>query len=181
MAQFMLAKPAESKDFNMNIVKAAASVVEAFKQIAYRAFFKNCKTEFFLDPNSKELNLKSALIEDEEAKALAEALKKSNIETLNLKDNLIGDNGVEALSKAIRDNNTLKTLDLSDNDFGDEGAFAFAEAINSSQIEKVDLKNNAISNKGVEALIESLKKNKNLKSLDLRGNYQSGEFAERIL
>jgi ABC-type protease/lipase transport system fused ATPase/permease subunit len=68
---------------------------------------------------------------DEEAKALAEALKTNKrLKILELMNNNIGDEGAKALAEALRENTTLKILELKFNyKIGPEGKTAL-DAVN---------------------------------------------------
>ena len=97
-----------------------------------------------------------AKIGAEGAKALAEALKDSQLAWLDLDGNQIGDSGAKALAAALKDSQ-LTRLYLGSNQIGAEGAMALAEALKDSQLTWLHLGGNQIGDKGAIALAEALK------------------------
>ena len=76
------------------------------------------------------LDLRANQIGDEEAIALAEALKVNvTLTKLDLGCNQIGDAGARALAEGLKVNGNLTSLDLCLNQIGEAGARALAEAL----------------------------------------------------
>ena len=102
-------------------------------------------------------------ISDEDAKALAEALKVNTaLQELYLEHTDISAEGVKALAEALKVNTTLQRLCLSCNKIftSEEGAKALAEALAealkfNTALQRLDLNFNNISDKGVSSEIQS--------------------------
>ncbi len=120
----------------------------------------------------QSLNLSNNWIGDQGAAALAEALKSNtSLQSLNLGGKWIGDKGAEALAEALKSNTSLQSLNLYNNQIGAKGAAAFAEALKSNtSLQSLDLSYNQIGDQGAAALAEALKSNTSLESLDLQHN-----------
>ena len=75
------------------------------------------------------------------------------------------------LAKCIRaSGGYLRAVNLSKNRITDEGLNILAKAICESQLEKVDLSSNKITEKCIDSIVGTLKTNKVLKLLDLQNN-----------
>ncbi|KJE97708.1 hypothetical protein CAOG_09128 [Capsaspora owczarzaki ATCC 30864] len=159
---------------------------------------------------SGQLNLERRQIGDEEAKAIAEALKVNKTLTyLDLHNNQIGDVGAlafaealkvnkalaeirlwanqigevgaQAIAKALKANTTLGTLYLGENQLGDAGAQAIAEALQvNTTLPKLYLRENQIGDVGAQAIAEALKVNKTLTTLSLYQN-QIGDVGAQAI
>eukprot|EP00163_Fabomonas_tropica_P002005 TRINITY_DN11502_c0_g1_i1.p1 TRINITY_DN11502_c0_g1~~TRINITY_DN11502_c0_g1_i1.p1 ORF type:complete len:463 (+),score=77.86 TRINITY_DN11502_c0_g1_i1:293-1681(+) len=108
-----------------------------------------------------------------DAACLARALQTSKyLERLYLADNRLNDDTTRQLAVGLCSNYTLRLLDLSHNRIDDRGARALAKALGQEQcmIETLLLTDNRVHETGAQALGKALKKNKVLKSLDLRLN-----------
>ncbi|XP_011270539.1 hypothetical protein, variant [Capsaspora owczarzaki ATCC 30864] len=122
-----------------------------------------------------ELDLELGQIGDEEAKAIAEALKVNNTVTeLFLQENDIGDVGAQAIAEALKVNTKLTTVYLYNNLIGDVGAHAIAEALKmNTTLTTLYLGKNQIGDVGAQAIAEALKVNTTLKELYLERNFIS--------
>ena len=114
-------------------------------------------------------------IDDEEAKALALALKSnsSTITSVELSSNKIGDEGATALAQALKDSNSsIESVVLNFNKIGPTGATALAQALKSNTtITSVLLFNNKIGDGEAEAFAQALKdSNIAIERLDLTHN-----------
>jgi Ran GTPase-activating protein (RanGAP) involved in mRNA processing and transport len=99
-------------------------------------------------------------IEDEGAKAIAEALKVNPVVSeLELGDNEIGDEGAKAIAEALKVNAVLTVLGLTGNEIGYEGAKAIAEALKvNAVLTKLDLEYNySMGNAGKKAVRDAVK------------------------
>ncbi|MGC0371452.1 MAG: hypothetical protein DGJ47_000141 [Rickettsiaceae bacterium] len=133
---------------------------EEVKQLAQALDYKS---------NLQELSLSANQIGDEGAIALAENLKKHNLQlkALNLSGNQIGDEGVAALTKNLQ-HQRLKILGLSNNQIGDEGAVALANYLKEHPALRIlNLHINQIGDEGAVALANSLKENPELNKFKL--------------
>ncbi|KJE97840.1 interleukin-1 receptor-associated kinase 4 [Capsaspora owczarzaki ATCC 30864] len=121
---------------------------------------------------SGTLYLSRNRIGDEEAKAIAEALKVNTTLThLFLGGNQIGDAGARAIAEALKVNKTVTLLSLSENQIGDVGAQAIAEVLKvNTMLKDLNLNKNQIGDVGAHAIAEALKVNKTLTYLDLHQN-----------
>ncbi|KJE95297.1 hypothetical protein CAOG_05762 [Capsaspora owczarzaki ATCC 30864] len=119
------------------------------------------------------LLLAESQIGDEEAKAIAEALKGNKAVTmLDLKWNETGEAGAQAIAEALKVNTKLTTVDLYNNLIGDVGAHAIAEALKSECESDGDA--------GAQAIAEALKVNTTLKELRLGENQIGNVGAQAI-
>ncbi|KAJ3338553.1 hypothetical protein HDU93_009401 [Gonapodya sp. JEL0774] len=103
---------------------------------------------------------------------IAEALKfNTKLKHLALYSNPIGDQGATYLASALSINVTLNHLRLYEAEIGDAGAKAIADGLGGNEgLNYLNLmKNNAITTDGVQALVASLRKNKTLKELYVKG------------
>ena len=105
--------------------------------------------ELFKDAviNSKLSNFSFGFneISIEGAKILAEILEKGSLETLNLRcDRSLGPQGAIYIAAALK-RSTLKYLYFDSNNIQDEGFIALANVIPFTKLEKIDLRNNGIT------------------------------------
>jgi len=99
-------------------------------------------------------------------------LKNNTITDLSLSGCRIGTSGVKKLYDAISENATLKTLDLSSCDIGNEGFGYIASALSNNQdLESVNLSDNHLDETCSENLRNLLSHSKGLMHLDLSWNY----------
>ncbi|KAJ3161656.1 Leucine-rich repeat-containing protein 71 [Geranomyces michiganensis] len=92
------------------------------------------------DSPVRHLSLRSNMMGDAGAKALAEQLKvNKTLVSLNLWDNQIGKEGVEAIAEALRVNQTLLSLSLGMNTVGDDGASALAKVLSNYPLSHEEL------------------------------------------
>ena len=76
------------------------------------------------------LNLRWSKINDEGAKAIAEALKvNTSVTNLDLSGYEISDEGAKAIAEALKENTTITSLDIAGNDIGDAGAKDIVDSI----------------------------------------------------
>ncbi|KAF9556568.1 hypothetical protein EC968_008173 [Mortierella alpina] len=149
------------------------------------------------------LDLRDNKIGDDEAKALAEALKtnstrtsigsdgakalagalktNSSLTTLNLECTSISPDGAKALAEALKTNSTVTTLNLSWNSIGDDGAKALAEALKTnSTVATLDLSWNSIGDDGAKALAEAIRTNLTVATLNLKDNSIGDDGAKAL-
>ncbi|KJE96897.1 TKL/IRAK protein kinase [Capsaspora owczarzaki ATCC 30864] len=117
------------------------------------------------------------MIDDDEAKVLARALKvnmagNTPVSGINLNRNRFGDVGAKAIAEALQENKRVTWLDLSVNMIGDTGALAIAETLKVNRlVNHVRLNDNQIGDAGALAIAEVLKVNKKLRYLSLSNNF----------
>ena len=95
------------------------------------------------------------------------------LKTLILKENQIGDKGVEHLAVVLSSgsNAHLERLDLTNNRIEEKGARSYATALaNVTKIVDVELDDNRIGNAGTAALLELCEKNSAIQILRLQNN-----------
>ncbi|RUS28106.1 hypothetical protein BC938DRAFT_482311, partial [Jimgerdemannia flammicorona] len=134
---------------------------------------ENLKTdEKYACSQIQELHLRSDLIDEKGASALAEALKtNTKLQKLDIYGNRIGEKGMNTLAEALKMNTTLQKLNLELNSIDDLGASAIAEALKmNTRLQNLNLENNRIEDKGASVLSEALKVNTALQNLNLKGN-----------
>ncbi|XP_004363514.1 hypothetical protein CAOG_03786 [Capsaspora owczarzaki ATCC 30864] len=131
---------------------------------------------------SGTLHLFEYEIGDEEAKAIAEALKvNTKLSWLNLAENQIGDVGAQAIAEGLTVNTTLTELFLNRNQIGDVGAQAIAEALKvNTKLTLLSLDYNQIGDAGAQAIAEALKVNKTLTEFYLDDNQIGDAGAQAI-
>ncbi|KJE93815.1 TKL/IRAK protein kinase [Capsaspora owczarzaki ATCC 30864] len=131
---------------------------------------------------SGRLLLHKSQIGDEEAKAIAEALKvNTTLIQLSLWANRIGDAGARAIAEALKMNTTLTELGLHQNQIGDAGAQAIAESLKVNKtVTKIYLYSNQIGDDGALAIAEAHKVNTTLTKLSLWAN-QIGDAGARAI
>lgn len=85
----------------------------------------------------------------------------------------IGDHGGALITNAVRTNKYMRDLSLKGNGFKDQTGQAFGKVfeILSSSLEILDLSENEITDKSAKALKDGLVKNRQLRHLDLTGNF----------
>ncbi|XP_004342468.2 hypothetical protein CAOG_08213 [Capsaspora owczarzaki ATCC 30864] len=128
---------------------------------------------------SGTLFLSAKQIGDEEAKAIAEALKVNT--TLTQLGNQIGDVGAQAIAEALKVNKTLTLLYLNVNQIGDAGAQAIAEALQVNKtLTLLNLSANRLGDAGAQAIGEALKVNTTLAGLGL-GENQIGDVGAQAI
>ncbi|KJE94948.1 hypothetical protein CAOG_08896 [Capsaspora owczarzaki ATCC 30864] len=123
------------------------------------------------------LNLDENQIGDNEARAIAEALKVNKTLTeLHLYTNRIGDAGAKAIAEALKVNKTMTLLHLQQNHIGNAGTHAIAEALKANtRLRELFLSENQIGDAGAQAIAEALKVNKTLISLTLYENFLTND------
>ncbi|KJE97699.1 hypothetical protein CAOG_07803 [Capsaspora owczarzaki ATCC 30864] len=128
------------------------------------------------------LDLHNNQIGDVGALAFAEALKVNKaLAEIRLWANQIGEVGAQAIAKALKANTTLGTLYLGENQLGDAGAQAIAEALQvNTTLPKLYLRENQIGDVGAQAIAEALKVNKTLTTLSLYQN-QIGDVGAQAI
>ncbi|XP_004342433.2 hypothetical protein CAOG_08264 [Capsaspora owczarzaki ATCC 30864] len=131
---------------------------------------------------SRQLDLAERQIGDEEAKAIAEALKVNKaVKRLLLWENRIGDAGAQAIAEALKVNTTMTHLYLQRNQIGNAGAQAIAEALKvNTTLSEFDLWGNQIGDVGAQAIAEALKVNTKLIELSLSQNQIGDAGAQTI-
>eukprot|EP00930_Biecheleria_cincta_P067590 TRINITY_DN54297_c0_g1_i1.p1 TRINITY_DN54297_c0_g1~~TRINITY_DN54297_c0_g1_i1.p1 ORF type:complete len:237 (+),score=63.51 TRINITY_DN54297_c0_g1_i1:59-712(+) len=120
----------------------------------------------------------------EEIEYICKCLEKnSSVTQLNVSFNPLGDLGAAHVASLLSASTKLALVRLSLNScgIGADGACALAEALAShGSVEVVELMNNKIDDRGGEALLAVLNKNKRLKQLMLSFNQVSEELESRI-
>ena len=103
------------------------------------------------------------------AKIFKEELLKRNVKNsnaLNLSTLRLGINSIIALSNSIQTRN-IEKLQLADNAITDYGMHAIKNIINSTRLTSLNLASNMLSGEGLELFLDDLINNKTLKSIDL--------------
>ena len=130
-----------------------------------------------LDGELTHLTLKGEGIDDEDVKALSDAITVSgSLTTLVLFGNTIGTEGGVALAEALKVNGSLKSLNLAANDIGLTGfaAIAKALAVNGS-LTCLYLGGNNLGDAGAAAIADGLRVSGTLTELSFYGNGNIGE------
>jgi hypothetical protein len=109
--------------------------------------------------DSVALDLSRNVIEEDDAKCIAEGIKKARVLlTLNLWSNKIGDAGAKFISEGIKEARFPLTLDLSENKIGEAGAKFLSEGIKAARVPlTLNLWSNKIGDAGAKFLSEGMK------------------------
>lgn len=143
-----------------------------------------------LDSSCVRLKLSGALLGDDGAQALAEALSADEaprLKSMELRDNGIGPAGISAIGRALRaeGGTRLERLDLTGNRIGDDGAEAVAGVLRdlALSLEGLALGGNRIGDAGAEAIaaaIAGASGGSRLASLSLENNRIGDSGAEAL-
>ena len=129
----------------------------------------------------KTLHLYGAMLGDEGATVLAEALRgHRDLKNLYLSSNNIGDVGARAIADALRSNRVITTLYHSGNLITNEGARALGDALSKGALIELYLGQNQIGDAGAFAMAAALRGPGRLQKAFLTGN-PFGRDANRAL
>lgn len=119
------------------------------------------------------LNLKDSVLLAKGGARLAATLKKNQgLKILNLQNTLLGDNGIIALSPFLESNQNLERLYLGSNSIEFKGIQALAAVLkNNSGLLHLDLTLNNIRDEEAQELAAVLEQNKTLMSLNLNSTF----------
>ena len=106
--------------------------------------------------------------------------KNQTLEDLDVACNDIGDDGVGALSDVLQINNTLSAIDISYNNISSRGAQFLSLAFKNSQLKRLNLANNNIQNEGAQFIFNALSSNTSLEEISVRENNISDGGMEAI-
>ena len=98
----------------------------------------------------------------------------TNLEHLELENNGLGPEGAEMVCNALLQNEKikLKTIKINRNRLEEKGALSLAKVIQKMKsLEHLELFQNGISSKGMKAIFDALKENKNLKIIKINDNF----------
>ena len=98
----------------------------------------------------------------------------TNLEHLELENNGLGPEGAEMVCNALLQNEKikLKTIKINRNRLEEKGALSLAKVIQKMKsLEHLELFQNVISSKGMKAIFDALKENKNLKIIKINDNF----------
>ncbi|XP_077321214.1 NACHT, LRR and PYD domains-containing protein 3-like isoform X1 [Lithobates pipiens] len=110
---------------------------------------------------------------------LMEALTTSRIEELHLYNNGLTDSSCPHLAIGIRNNQTMRTLDLSHNNLQGPHFRDLMEALTTSQIEKLHLGRNQLTDTFCPHLASGIRNTKTLRTLNLsRNNLEGPHFSD---
>jgi hypothetical protein len=137
-------------------------------------------------PNNQSLltlNLSRKHLTDDNAKEIAEMLKKNKkLRRLELEGNLLGPDSAKYFAEALRVNKTLRYLDLENNNLTDKGEDdsgikALFEALaDNTMLISLNLANNYLTVGCGNEIISSLRKNKTLIHLEIFDNTRYEEW-----
>jgi Ran GTPase-activating protein (RanGAP) involved in mRNA processing and transport len=100
---------------------------------------------------------------------LTKALQESSVVSFNVAANNLGTAPIEAFAKELPNMQLLLVLNVSANTIGDAGAFALAKAFPFTKLECVLVGYNFISENGIRALCEAIKKTPTMREFDMSG------------
>lgn len=131
-----------------------------------------------------ELYLSYLNLEDQGAKAIANALKESapSLEVLELAGNDITSEAASDLASCVAAKQFLTKLNLSENELKDEGAILIAKALEEGhgQLCEVDMSSNMIRRAGARLLAHAVANKSGFKLLNINGNFISDEGIDEI-
>lgn len=130
------------------------------------------------------LNLSYNSIDDKCSKLLFPGLQSSYVlEVLNISHNNIGVEGLKFGENFFSSNNSLKSLILNHNligPIGGDSLFSYLESNQYLSIQTLDIGYNGLTNEGTEFLVNFVKKNDRLITLNIGGNYFCDEGIKEI-
>jgi Ran GTPase-activating protein (RanGAP) involved in mRNA processing and transport len=103
----------------------------------------------------------------------------TSLETLSLSFNRITETGAKAIADVLPMCGSLKELTMNSNQLGDVGLAHLAKVLPASKLQKLVLTGTNVSNSGVKALVEGIKRS-DLHSVNLSGNEFSAELSDEI-
>lgn len=131
-----------------------------------------------------EVYLSYLNVEDEGAKALANALQESapSLEVLEMAGNDITSQVASTLAACLAAKQYLKKLCLAENELKDEGALLIAKALGEGheQLIEVDLSSNSIRRAGARVLAQAVVHKPGFKLLNINGNFISDEGLDEV-
>ena len=128
----------------------------------------------------KSLNLNNNNMSGKVVEDLADVIRnKSGLEQLCLSDNNLKSSAIVIL-QALKDNSQLKFLNLNNNNMSEKVAEDLANVIrNNSGLEQLYLSDNGLKS-SASIILQALKDNSQLKSLNLNNNNMSGKVVEDL-
>ena len=127
------------------------------------------------------INLSRTVIDDDAACLISFGLyNNATIRELDLSFNLITDKGIFFICDCFRRSCSLDTLILTKNLISYKGAKMISEIIVNKAIQKFDISQNNLRDKGAEAISECLKTNNTLQELNLSDNRITSEGARKV-
>ncbi|CAF1136696.1 unnamed protein product [Adineta ricciae] len=108
------------------------------------------------------------------------ALIKNRCKRVRLCDNNITCQGLSILSKGLNNNSTLESIDLRNNQISDFGIQCLTAAIVNSNIKTLNLESNQITHIGAQYLAQLLKENRTITELYLSKNHLGDRGIELI-
>eukprot|EP00042_Codosiga_hollandica_P033796 m.230288 g.230288 ORF g.230288 m.230288 type:complete len:389 (-) comp54269_c0_seq1:279-1445(-) len=140
--------------------------------------FSNCLIDHAESTSLRVLDLGSNRFKSEAVQAISGLIRYVDaLESLSLRSSDLHPHDVEEICSNLVDNSTLKTLDLRNNAIGDRGAEQLAAALPQTQLQILDLQNNSIGERGIHALVGALRASMFLVSLNLSDNKANvGDF-----
>jgi hypothetical protein len=153
----------------INIMKRQGNIHLTLDDIKFEEFKNSFNTVILGLKQNIPITKLTLKINDDGAKAIAEALKiNTTLKLLNLGSGMIFREGAIAIAEALKINKTLTEMYLEINNIGDDGAKALAEAlIVNETLLKLSLRDNFIRSDGIVAIANALIENKTLLYLDL--------------
>ena len=156
--------------------------------ISDREIGKLCREVLLQNSSLEKLTLDLRECTDGGTQHLAEIIQYSkNLKWLSLMLNNVSDKGASYLADALDKSALLvfaiyaTQLDLHDRCIGDSGAAHFAAALKSCEnLTSICIAQNAVSNAGLECILEGLFSNVTVKSLDLHSNKIDKKGAARL-
>ncbi|KAG2300110.1 hypothetical protein Bca4012_011719 [Brassica carinata] len=131
-----------------------------------------------------EVYLSYLNLEDEGAKAIANALKESAspIEVLEMAGNDITVEAASAIAACVAVKQELNKLNLSENELKDEGCVQIAKSLEDDhlKLQYIDMSSNYIRRAGARALAQVVIKKEGFKLLNIDGNIISEEGVEEV-
>lgn len=108
------------------------------------------------------------------------AIIKNRCRRIRLRDNNITSLGALALAEGLKNNITLESLDLRNNYISDLGVQYLASSVINSNLKTLNLESNGITTEGAEYLAQILKNNQSLTELYLSKNHLGDQGVELL-
>jgi len=151
--------------------------------ISSRSVYRNVSLEQLIAESSRgwTIDLDEQNITDQDVKIIVKhAIIKKRCKRIRLRDNNITSQGALTLAESLNNNMTLESLDLRNNYISDLGVQFLSLGIIHSKLITLNLESNGITFEGAQYLAQMLKSNRTLTELYLSKNHLGDRGVELL-